>query len=58
MNEVIDGNCPILDLALEGVNTLQQDRHEALLIVASNMRVMRPEGKHLRALIDFMEEAA
>lgn len=61
MNDITNGACPLLDLVLEGVsalNTPQGDREMAVLILADNLRMMRPEGKHLRAIVDLMEDAA
>lgn len=61
MTEITNGRCPILDLALEGVNALNtplQDRQEALLIVASGLRVMRAEPRHAMAMLDLQGEAA
>lgn len=59
--EVTNGNCPLLNLVLEGVNALNTplvDRTEALLIVATGLRVMRPEPRHAIAMLDLEGEAA
>ncbi len=39
------------------MSTTQEDRERALLLVATQGRMMQPEPRDVAALIDFLEEA-